>query len=299
MNEELFKILEKNLGKDRIKVNEPMSEYTSFKIGGPADFLYVADQKEDIIKAVRVAHEANLDYFILGNGSNLLVSDKGIRGMVVKIENVKCKIENVKLVVGAGVLLAEVVRQAVDAGLTGLEFAIGIPGSFGGAVAGNAGAWQQAIGDKITRVHVLSAEVEDKWVDKSECGFDYRQSRFKMCGEIILEAELELEIGEVREIREKMKDYFEKRSAQPKEPSAGSVFINPKPQAAGTLIDSCGLKGYRIGGAQISPLHANFIVNTGNATCQDVLELIAIAKEKVREKYGIVLIEEVKIIGEY
>ena len=292
MNEELFKILEKNLGKDRIKVNEPMSEYTSFKIGGPADFLYVADQKEDIIKAVRVAHEANLDYFILGNGSNLLVSDKGIRGMVVKIENVK-------LVVGAGVLLAEVVRQAVDAGLTGLEFAIGIPGSFGGAVAGNAGAWQQAIGDKITRVHVLSAEVEDKWVDKSECGFDYRQSRFKMCGEIILEAELELEIGEVREIREKMKDYFEKRSAQPKEPSAGSVFINPKPQAAGTLIDSCGLKGYRIGGAQISPLHANFIVNTGNATCQDVLELIAIAKEKVREKYGIVLIEEVKIIGEY
>ncbi|MDP3954851.1 MAG: UDP-N-acetylmuramate dehydrogenase [bacterium] len=298
MTEALLNILESKLGKGKIRADEPMSEHTSFKIGGPADYFFIANEIEEIKKAVRIAREAGLDYYILGSGSNLLVSDKGIRGMVIQVSSFKIQVSSFKMLIDAGVPLAEVVQQAADDGLAGLEFAVGIPGSFGGAVAGNAGAWQQAVGDRITRVHVLSPEGGDRWLDRDECGFDYRQSRFKKSGEIVLEAELELKAREVGEIREMMKNYLEKRSVKPKEPSAGSIFVNPKLQAAGTLIDQCGLKGYRIGDAQISPLHANFIINTGLAKCRDVLELIELCRDKVREKFGIELEQEIKFIGE-
>lgn len=298
MNSELFKILEENLGEGRIKVDEPMGMHTTYRIGGPAEFFYEARNNDEIGSAVGLCRSKEIPYFILGGGSNLLVGDKGIRGMVIRIASYELLVIGSKMRVNAGVSLAEVVQKAADAGLTGLEFAVGIPGTFGGAVVGNAGAWQQAIGDKITKVYILTSDGEDKWLDQKECGFSYRQSRFKKSGEIVLEAEMELAKRGTEEMRETMKNNLEKRGKQPKEPSAGSVFVNPKPQAAGVLIDSCGLKGHRIGGAMISPLHANFIINTGLAKCKDVLELIDLCQKKVKEKFGIELEREIKVIGE-
>lgn len=294
------------LGKGRVKFNEILAPYTTFNIGGSADYFYEAKNEEEIVLAINATRKLSFPYFVLGGGANLLISDKGIRGLVIKIENLKLKIpasraggENLKISVGAGVTLAEVVQQAADVGLSGLEFAVGIPGSVGGAIVGNAGAWQQAIGDRITRVKVVSGNGEITWYSQKDCGFDYRESKFKIGHEVILEAELELVTGDKETIIKQMDKYLEKRSLQPKEPSAGSVFVNPKPQAAGFLIEECNLKGKIIGGAQISPLHANFIVNKGGASSTDVIELISLAKAKVKQKFDIDLTLEIRMVGEF
>ena len=280
-----------------VKTNEPLAKYTTFKIGGPADFFVEVEEEEKLPKLIKLLKELKLPYFILGGGSNLLVADEGFRGVAIKISNIKYKISNRRIVVGAGVSLGRLVELASKNSLAGLEFAAGIPGTVGGAVRGNAGAWGQAIGDRVKRVKILTPRGEIKWIKASDCHFSYRQSRFKKTKEIILEVELELEKGNKKEIQEKISQNLAKRATQPKEPSAGCIFVNPKPFAAGELIDKCGLKGKRIGDAQISPKHANFIVNLGKARAAEVIKLIKLIKEKVKEKFGVELEEEISLLG--
>lgn len=296
MAQKYSKIIEK-LGQNRVKLNEPLARYTTFKIGGPADLFYEAKTEKEIIEAVRLAKKFKVPYFILGGGSNLLVADEGFRGLVIKIANSKYKITKRKIIAEAGVLLGTLVKESARVGLTGLEFAAGIPGTVGGAIRGNAGAWQQAIGDKILRVKVLTPEGRVKWIKREDCQFAYRQSRFKKNKEIILAVELKLEKGKKKEIRQKIKEILAKRKQQPKEPSAGCIFVNPKPLSAGQLIDMAGLKGKIVGKAQISPKHANFIVNLGGARAKEVLKLISLIKQKVKEKFGEELKEEIVLLG--
>lgn len=290
------KIIEK-LGRDRVKLNEPMSQYTTFKIGGPADLFYEAKTSEEIIKAVKLARRLKTPYFILGEGSNLLVSDQGFRGLVIKIQTSKFKLQNSNIISESGAKLKTLVEEATKANLSGLEFVAGIPGTLGGAIRGNAGAWQQNIGDKVLKVRVLTKEGEIKWLSQKDCQFKYRQSRFSKTGEIILKVELELK-REVREkIKRKIEEVLKKREKQPKEPSAGCIFVNPKPLSAGKLIEECGLKGKQIGDAQISLKHANFIVNLGNARAKEALQLIKLAKTNIQKKFGIKLEKEIYLVG--
>ncbi|MGB9706669.1 MAG: UDP-N-acetylmuramate dehydrogenase [Microgenomates group bacterium] len=300
MAQKYSKIIEK-LGRRRVKLNEPMAKHTTFKIGGPADLFYEARTTKELVEAVKLARKLEIPYFILGGGSNLLVADGGFRGMAIKIKNEKLKIKNynkkLKIICEAGLMLSRLVGEAAQKGAGGLEFAAGIPGTVGGAVRGNAGAWQQAIGDKIVRVKILTPKGKIKWIKAADCQFSYRQSRFKKTREIILGVELELEKGNKKEVEAKIKENLAKRASQPKEPSAGCIFVNPKPLSAGELIDKCGLKGKRIGDAQISPKHANFIVNLGKAKAGEVIKLIKLIKKKVKDKFGINLEEEICFVG--
>ncbi len=287
----------KKLGRNRVKVNERLAKHTTFGIGGPADLFYEAQTANDLVKTVKLARHFKVPYFILGGGSNLLVADEGFRGLLINIRSSKLKVNGEKIVVEAGVSLANLVNKAAEGNLAGLEFATGIPGTVGGAVRGNAGAWRQSIGDQVVRVKILDQANNLKWVDKKDCLFGYRQSRFKKNQEIILEVELELSKGNKEEILKRMNQYLGKRRCQPKEPSAGCTFINPETCPAGELIETCGLKGKRIGRAQISPYHANFIVNLGDAKAEDVLKLIHLAKTKVKERFNVSLTEEICLLG--
>lgn len=281
-----------------VKENQILSEFTTFKIGGPADWFYQAKSEEDLIKAIDFCYDQKIPFFILGGGSNLLITDKGFRGMVIKLENKEGKVLEEKIIVDSGLKLGELVNLATDNDLSGLEFLVGIPGTVGGAVVGNAGAWQQNIGDKIERVKVLDERKQIQWFNRIDCQFAYRQSRFKKKKEIILAVEFSLKKENHLIIKEKIKEYLAKRQSQPKSFSAGCIFINPKPKVAGSLIEECDLKGTRINNAEISPIHANFIINHGGAKAKDVLELISLAKKKVKEKFGIDLEEEIIILGE-
>ena len=287
-----------SLGKGRVALNEPMAKHTTFKIGGPADLFYSARTQEELIKAVKLARENNFPYFILGNGSNLLVKDKGYRGLVIKYQAAKVFKEKEKIIVEAGMLLSQLIKESVKNGWGGLEFLAGIPGSLGGAIRGNAGAWQKSIGDLVSRVKVLDKNGKTLWLNKNDCRFSYRQSRFKISGEIILAAEFCLPKKEKKEILKLIEEYTLKRSNQPKEPSAGCVFINPKPFSAGEMIEDCGLKGKKSRQAQIAESHANFIINLNQAKAKDVLTLMDQIKEKVKTKFGIDLKEEIVILGE-
>ena len=294
----------KELGEERVKQGEWLNQHTTFAIGGPADLFYEAKTTKELIKAVKLAKKFKIPYFIFGGGSKLLVADKGFRGLVIRVQSspsetgqAPFKVQNEKIIAEAGVSLANLVTAAAKHSLSGLEFAVGIPGTIGGAVRGNAGAWQESVGDKVLRVKVLTKEGRVKWIGVQDCQFGYRQSRFKKSGEIILEVELELKKRNPEEIKKKMVVNLEKRKRQPREPSVGSIFVNPKPDSAGYLIEACGLKGKKIGDAQISPQHANFIVNLGKATAEDVVQLIKLAKKAVRKKFGIGLKEEICLLG--
>lgn len=295
-----FEIIKK-LGSKAVKTNESLSIHTTFKIGGPADLFYEATTEGQLIEAVKLALELKIPFFILGAGSNVLISDEGFKGLVIKVKNEDIKIvpdnSDYKITAGAGVSLSELRRKTAALGIAGLEFSVGIPGTVGGAVRGNAGAWQQSIGDRVSRVKVLTPVGKVIWFEAKDCQFAYRQSLFKKSKNIILAVELVLKAGEKKEIKKTIEANWEKRLCQPTEPSAGCVFINPKPQSAGELIDQCGLKGKTIGGAQISSKHANFIVNLGKAKAKDVKSLIKIVKEKVKKKFGISLEEEICLVG--
>ena len=282
-----------------MKKNQILAPYTTFKIGGPADWFCETKNEKEIIEAIKFAKEKKLAFFILGNGSNLLVSDNGFRGVVIRMENGEWRIDNEKILAEAGISLNKLVNIAEENSLSGIEFMVGIPGTLGGVVFGNAGAWQQNIGDKVERVKILDKDNQFKWLNHDECQFSYRQSRFKKSKEIILAVELKLEKGHQLEIENLMNENLQKREGQPKEPSAGSIFINPKPQSAGDLMEKCGLKGKQIGQAQISEKHANFIVNLGGAKAVDVLKLIALAQKEVREKFGIDLKTEIVFLGNF
>lgn len=281
-----------------VKKNQILAEFTTFKIGGPADWFYQAKKEKDLIKAVDFCYQQKIPFFILGGGSNILITDKGFRGMIIKLENQEKEIKGEKIIVGAGLNLSELMNFTCEHSLTGLEFLAGIPGTVGGGVVGNAGAWRQSLGDKIERVKVLDENKKIKWFNRMDCEFDYRQSRFKKKKEIIIAVEFSLKKEKPAIIKEKIKKYLNQRQSQPKAFSAGCIFINPQGKTAGSLIEECGLKGFEKDQALISSDHANFIINQGGAKAEDVLELISLAKKKVKEKFGIFLKEEITILGE-
>jgi len=292
-----YKDLIKILGEDRVKRNEPMAKHTTFGIGGPTDLFYEAKTREELVGAVKLVRKLKIPYFIVGGGSNLLISHRGIRGMAIEIRNTEYEIRDTKIFADAGVSLRKLAQTAAKKSLSGLEFAVGIPGTVGGAVWGNAGADKEWIGNIVEEVKVLTTKNKIKKLSQTDCRFRYRTSRFKKNKEIILQVVLKLKKDDPEKIREKIGEFLVKRKNQPKEKSAGSIFKNPEDKTAGWLIDQCGLKGKKIGNAQISPKHANFIVNLGKAEADDVVQLIKFAKREVFKKFGIKLEEEISLIG--
>ncbi len=295
--------IERELGqklKNGVKKNEPMAKHTSWQVGGPADyFLCPADLKE-LVEIVRYSDKYGLPLYVLGNGTNLLVLDGGIRGLVVNIGPAFCYVNREGSVIkaGAGTPMTYLARSAAEKGLVGLEFAAGIPGSLGGAVIMNAGAFGGHLGDKVLSVKLVSPAAEVITVERDNLLFGYRTSNLPGKG-VLVEAALELKQGDEAESL-KLVEYFlsERRRRHPDLPSAGSVFRNMPDQPAGRIIEEIGCKGMRIGGAEVSCKHANFIVNTGNATAADIRSLIEAVRQKVREVYNLELQPEVKIIGE-
>ncbi len=278
-----------------------LKDYTTFKIGGKAKYFYKAETKEELIKAVKITKKIKLPFFILGGGSNILVADKGYQGLVIKMLHTNHLILDTKISTEAAVPLSLLVKKSLDSNLTGLEWGIGIPGTVGGAIRGNAGAFGKSISDIIKQVEVFNSEKEkiENYSQKNS-DFAYRESVFKKRPElVILSAELELKIGNKEEIQKKMKECLDyRKNSQPLEfPSAGSIFKNPPDISAGQFIDRCGLKGKRIGDVEISRKHANFIINLGNGKAEDVLKLINLMKKQVKDKFNIQLEEEIQYIG--
>lgn len=282
-----------------LRENEILAPYTTFKIGGPAKLFFAAKSNEDIIKAIKLARDLNIKYFILGKGSNILVSDSGFDGLVIKMENQNFEIKDNIIIAESGLPLQKLLGEIIKHNLSGLEFVVGIPGTVGGAVAGNVGTTKEWIGSKIKKVNILDFENNVKEIPKSQCDFSYRCSKFKNNDkDIILSAEFKLDKSTQDKIQKLISKYLENRINQPtKQPNAGSIFKNPPEKAAWKLIDEAGLRGKKIGGAQISEKHSNFIVNTGNAKADDVAILISFIKQQVRDKLGIQLQEEIKYIG--
>lgn len=285
---------------DRVLLNEPMSKHTTFKIGGPADIFVKVESQKELKSILELVKKNSVPVTIIGNGSNVLVKDNGIRGIVIKLELKEIKIENDIIYVEAGVGLPKLARVACDNSLEGLEGVAGIPGSFGGAIYMNSGAHGTEIGDKLINITYIDENLEIKTIKKEDAKLTYRKSIFQEKNWIILGGKVKLEKGNQEEIRNKMQKFLEqRRENQPLEfPSAGSVFKRGDNYISAKLIDECGLKGYQIGGAELSKKHAGFIVNTGNATADDVLKLIDYIKQKVQEKYKVELKTEVKILGE-
>lgn len=298
---EIDKILSEITNKKNIKTNEPMSRHTSFKIGGPADFLVTPENRGELARLVKVLKEKDIPSFIMGNGSNLLVTEKGIRGVVIKIfDNFRdIKVEGDHITAEGGALLSKIAKTALENSLEGFEFASGIPGTLGGAIVMNAGAYGGEMKDVSVMTEYMDSDGNISMLEGEAQGFGYRTSAIPK-GSIVLSARLKLEKGEYSKIKAFMDDLNSRRKEkQPLTmPSAGSVFKRPEGYFAGKLIEDCGLKGTKIGGAQISEKHCGFIVNKENACSADVLDLIEICRKKVFEKFGVELETEVKIIGE-
>ena len=291
------------LGSDNVKLQEPMSRHTTFRIGGPADFYLCPHSTKEVQEIVEICKEEKLPYFVLGNGSNLLVSDKGYRGVVVQLwKNFSdITVKDCCIQAKAGALLSKVAVEALEAGLTGMEFASGIPGTIGGAAFMNAGAYGGEMKDIIKSVKVLDTQGEVRVLPKEELKMGYRTSIVKEKGYTVLSVELELSKGNREEIRNTMEDLKERRtSKQPLEmPSAGSTFKRPEGYFAGKLIMDSGLRGFSVGGAQVSEKHCGFVVNKGGATAMDVLNLIREVQRRVKEQFGVDLETEVRFLGEF
>jgi len=295
--EKLYEI-DKNL---IIKENESMKAHTSFKVGGCTDVLLIPSTTEKMIEIVNRINDESREYMIIGKGTNIIVSDKGIRGIVIKTTGITdIKKNDTLIIVDAGVNLAKLAHIAYENGLSGLEFASGIPGTLGGAIHMNAGAYDGEMKDIIEYTEYINNRGELTRITNSEHEFKYRESVFQSNDKIILRAGLRLTKGIKEEIKGKMHDFNKKRKEkQPIEmPCAGSVFKRPEGHFAGKLIEDAGLKGFSIGGAMISKKHCGFIVNTGDATSGDILELIEYVQKEVLKKFNVKLEREVKIIGE-
>lgn len=281
--------------------NFPMAQLTSLGVGGPADYLCKPKSIAEIQEALRYAQSNQLPITVIGYGSNLLVTDKGIRGMVIQLaENfASAAVEGTRIRATAGCLFSSVSKLAAYHGLTGLEFAVGIPGSLGGAIYMNAGAYDGEIGPLVEEVTWVTADEVEVWT-KSEFTYSYRHSRVQTAEVIVAEAVLQLQPGDQGAILAKMKELQARRKArQPlDQPTAGSTFKRPPGLYVGPLIEEANLKGFSIGGAQVSTKHAGFIVNTGGATAQDVLDLIAHIQKTIKTKYNVDLQPELRIIGE-
>lgn len=303
MNSEIRKMFCDLLGEDRVFTEEAMSQHTTFKIGGPADYFLMPDKGEDVGRVIKICKEKEIPYFILGNGSNLLVGDGGYRGAVIQIyRNMSSvTVEGNEITAQAGALLSAVAAAAKNASLTGFEFAGGIPGTIGGAVVMNAGAYGGEMKDVLTEVTVMNAEGDIFTLPTEELEVGYRTSIIKTAGYIVLEAKIRLKEGDPEVIRETMKDLTIRRTTkQPLEyPSAGSTFKRPEGYFAGKLIMDSGLAGYQVGGAQVSEKHCGFVINAGDATARDVRTLMDNVRDIVYKKYGVTLEPEVKFLGEF
>lgn len=303
VNQEIIKCFNDLLGEEKVRISEPMNRHTTFRIGGPADYFLLPSTAEEVKKILEICKEKELPYFILGNGSNLLVSDEGYCGVIIQLYRNYggITVEGTNIRAGAGALLSQIASAAKNASLTGFEFAGGIPGTLGGAVVMNAGAYGGEMKNVLKEVTVMTEQGEIMTIPAEKLEMGYRTSLVKKAGYLVLEAVISLKAGDVEEIKAIMKDLTEKRvSKQPLEyPSAGSTFKRPEGYFAGKLIMDAGLRGYQVGGAQVSEKHCGFVINKGDATAADICQLMRDVSDKVQAQFGVVLEPEVKMIGEF
>lgn len=303
MNKIFYEALVKVLDEDQIKPEEPMKNHVTFRVGGPADFFVTPKNYEELSWVLKCCAKYEMPCYIMGNGSNLLVSDQGYRGVVIQLfrqlNDIQCEGNVIRA--QAGALLSAVANRALEEKLTGFEFAAGIPGTLGGACVMNAGAYGGEMKDVLKSVTVLTREGERITLQKNELELGYRTSIIAKMDYIVLEAEIELKAGASEEIKAVMDDLKERRTTkQPLEyPSAGSTFKRPEGYFAGKLIQESGLQGFQVGGAQVSEKHCGFVINKDQATAADIAELIRQVQDRVEEKFGVRLETEVKRLGEF
>ena len=291
------------VGDEQILTNEPMSRHTTFRIGGPADYFIMPGTAEELAQVIRLCREADMPFYIMGNGSNLLVGDKGYRGAVIQIfkRMNEVRVQDDCIYAQAGALLSKIAAEALKAGRGGFEFASGIPGTLGGALMMNAGAYGGEMKQVLKSAEVLDMEGNVFSLPVEEMELGYRTSIFSKRGYIVLGAEIVLQPGNPQEIRDKMEDLKERRvTKQPLEyGSAGSTFKRPEGYFAGKLIQEAGLRGFRVGDAQVSEKHCGFVINRGNATAAEVVRLMNEVTDRVEKNSGVRLEPEVKRIGEF
>jgi len=289
-------------GVGKVWLDEPLANHTTWRIGGPADLLIQPKDKETLILAVQILHRHRIPWSVIGRGSNLLVRDGGIRGAVFKVAEglSHCEFRDDEVRVGAGYSMIRLTVEVGKRGLTGMEFAGGIPGSVGGAVYMNAGAHGSDLSRILKNAEILMENGETVVLTNEQLAFSYRTSLLQSRKGIVLEATFQLRYGDRKTIADALASYKDRRrQTQPLQlPCAGSVFRNPPGDHAGRLIEAAGLKGFTVGGAQISELHANFIVNRGGATATDVLTLMDTVRQTIREKFGVDMHPEVLVVGE-
>ena len=288
---------------ERILFHQPMKDYTTFRVGGEAECILLIQREEELAKLIPYLNQIEQEYFILGNGSNLLVGDKGYRGIVLKFDGPMehIAVEGTRISAKAGALLSKVAVTAKEKGLTGMEFAAGIPGSIGGGVVMNAGAYDGEMKQIVEAVRVMDSDGQITTLDNDTMEFGYRTSIIKNRPFIVLEIVLRLQEGNQEQIGARMEELTKlRRSKQPLEyPSAGSTFKRPEGNYAGKLIMDAGLRGYRIGGAQVADKHCGFIINTGKATAADIREVIEEVQERVKERFHVSLEPEVVFLGDF
>lgn len=301
MNQEFYQKLTERIEKERIRTQEPMKMHTTFRVGGPADYFVMPETPEEVQQVIGLCREEKMPYYVIGNGSNLLVSDEGYRGVILQIYRTMSHIEaeGTRIRAQAGALLSAIAAKAYENSLTGFEFAAGIPGTIGGASVMNAGAYGGEMKDVIRSVTALDQEGQIRKIDRENLKMGYRTSIIAKEGYITLEAEIELSDGNPEEIKALMDDLRTRRvTKQPLEyPSAGSTFKRPEGYFAGKLIQDTGLAGFQVGGAQVSEKHCGFVINKDNATASDINYLMKQVSEKVKEKFGVTLEPEVKRLG--
>ena len=298
--QEIYKqLIERGIDKSNIFVDEPMNKHTSFKVGGKAYLFVKVYSVEEIKSVLKISSENSIPLFVLGNGTNILVKDEGFRGIILQNKLEEININGTEVIVGSGVKNAVLYKKLIDNSLAGFEFASGIPGTIGGAIKMNAGAYGGEMKDIVSEVTYLDYQGKVCTINNSECEFEYRHSRFFDEQAIILEVKLKLEKGDKSEIEEKVKELLaQRKEKQPLEyPNAGSTFKRGEGFITAKLIDECGLKGYSIGGAQVSEKHAGFIINKNNATSEDIINLIEYVQRIVKEKTGKNIKLEIEIIG--
>lgn len=303
MKENMKNKFEMILDQERILVDEPMKKHTTFRLGGPADYFLSPSDSAQIKEIIDICREKEISWFILGNGSNLLVSDEGYHGVVIQIyKNMnQVTVDGTRIYAQAGALLSTVTKKAMEEGLTGMEFASGIPGTLGGAAVMNAGAYGGEMKDILVSVTVMTDEGEQKVLKAEELNLGYRTSIIKERGYIVLDVVLQLQVGDRDTIRNRMEELKVQRvTKQPLEyPSAGSTFKRPEGYFAGKLIEDAGLRGYRVGGAQVSEKHCGFVINTGDATTSDVVQLIHDVQNIIWNKFKVKLEPEIKFLGDF
>lgn len=303
MNASMYEYIKSVIPQERILFHEPMSRHTTFRVGGEAECLIMIQDEQELVKLIPYLHQIEQEYFILGNGSNLLVGDKGYQGIVLKFGNQmeQIRVEGTRITAKAGALLSQVAVTAKENSLTGLEFAAGIPGSIGGGVVMNAGAYDGEMKMVVESVRGMDCDGQILTLDNDTMDFGYRTSAIKYRPIIVLEVILELVEGDRDKISDRMEELSQlRRSKQPLEyPSAGSTFKRPEGYYAGKLIMDAGMRGYCIGGAQVSNKHCGFVINTGSATAADIREVIEEVQERVKERFHVSLEPEVVFLGDF